>query len=170
VPVYSVGLPLLMAAAKTLAGQCGLFAVAPLAGGVLVFATYAIGRRIGRPIVGLAAAWLVATSATTLYMTVQPMSDVPAAAAWAVAVALLLGRDIPQTSAACASASTSASSASCVLSGVAAAVAITIRPNLVPLAGVLAVWAACRDARSLCLCVLSCSPYRRAPVPRSSRS
>ena len=91
VPQYSPGLPLLMAGFKAIAGQCAMFWVVPICGGVLVFATYAIGRRIGRPVVGLAAAWLVATSPTLLFMLMAPMSDVPAAAAWAVSVACALG-------------------------------------------------------------------------------
>jgi hypothetical protein len=56
VPQYAPGLPLLMAGFKAVAGQCAMFWVVPLCGGALVFATYAIGRRIGRPVVGLAAA------------------------------------------------------------------------------------------------------------------
>ena len=92
VPQYSPGLPLLMAGFKLMAGQCAMFWVVPICGGLLVLATYAIGRRLGRPIVGLAAAWIVATSPTQLFMLMAPMSDVPAAAAWAVAVACALGQ------------------------------------------------------------------------------
>jgi len=124
VPQYSPGLPLLMAAFKAIAGQCAIFWVVPICGGVLVGATYAIGRRAGRPLVGLGAAWLVATSPTVLFMLMAPMSDVPAAAAWAVSVACALG----QTPVAALSA------------GAAAAVAILIRPNLAPLAGVIFLW------------------------------
>ena len=90
VPNYPPGLPLMMAAAKAVVGQCGLFQVVPILAGVLVFATYVIGRQIGRPLVGLAAAWIVATSPTFLFSSMWPMSDVPAAAAWAVAVAFLV--------------------------------------------------------------------------------
>src|SRR5262245_15864238 len=77
VPTYSPGFPMLMAIAQTIAGTCAMFWIVPLAGGVLVFSTYAIGRRIGRPLVGLAAAWLVATSPPMLFMLMAPMSDVP---------------------------------------------------------------------------------------------
>jgi hypothetical protein len=124
VPQYSPGLPLLMAAFKAIAGECAIFWVVPICGGILVFASYAIGRRIGRPIVGLAAAWIVATSPTQLFMLMAPMSDVPAAAAWAVAIACALGDTALAASAA----------------GVAAGVAVLIRPNLAPLAGVILVW------------------------------
>ena len=71
-----------------------------------------------RPVVGLAAALIVATSPAMLFMLVAPMSDVPAAAAWAVAVAFLI-------------------SGAPLASGIATAIAILIRPNLVPLAGIL---------------------------------
>src|SRR5262249_10864880 len=106
------------------AGMCALYMVVPLAGGALVFATYWIGRRLGRPWVGLGAAWLVATSPTLLYMVVQPMSDVPAAAAWAIAAARVLG----------------GTAASPALGGIAAGAAIVVRPNLAPLAIPLAFW------------------------------
>src|SRR4051794_7723278 len=124
VPQYAPGLPLLMAAFKAIAGQCAMFWVVPICGAVLVFATYIIGRRIDRPIVGLAAAWLVASSPTQLFMLMAPMSDVPAAAAWAVAIACVLGD----------------TSASAAAAGAAAGVAILIRPNLAPLAAVILLW------------------------------
>jgi len=141
VPQYSPGLPLLMAGFKAIAGQCAIFWVVPICGGVLVFATYAIGRRIGRPFVGLAAAWIVATSPAMLFMLMAPLSDVPAAAAWALAVACVLG----QTPLAASGA------------GIAAAVAILIRPNLAPIAGVIVVWTAWRDV----------TMWRRASALRS---
>ena len=137
VPQFSPGLPLLMAGFKAIAGQCAMFWVVPICGGVLVFATYGIGRRIGRPLVGMAAAWIVATSPAMLFMLMAPMSDVPAAAAWAVAVACALGETPLAASGA----------------GIAAALAILIRPNLAPIAGILFVWIAWRDRTS---------PWRRA--------
>ena len=128
VPQYSPGLPLLMAAFKATAGQCAMFWVVPLCGGILVFATYTIGRRIGRPLVGLAASWIVATSPTVLFMLMAPMSDVPAAAAWAVSIACAIGES-PLTA---------------VAAGAAAAIAILIRPNLSPIALAIVVWIAWR--------------------------
>ena len=133
VPSYSPGLPMLMAAAQAIAGTCAMFWIVPLAGGVLVLATYGIARRIGRPWPGVAAAWLVATSPTMLFMLMAPMSDVPAAAAWAVAVMFALS-EAPLAAAA---------------SGLSAAMAILIRPNLVPLAAIIGLWIAWRDSRDL---------------------
>ena len=129
VPQYPAGLPLLMAGFALIAGPCAMFWVVPICGGVLVLATYAIGRRIGRPVVGVAAAWIVATSPTLLFMLMAPMSDVPAAAAWAVSVACILG-ETPLAAGA---------------GGIAAAVAILIRPNLAPVAAVIALWMAIRS-------------------------
>jgi hypothetical protein len=128
VPAYAPGLPLLMAAAKGVAGQCAVYAVVPLAAGVLVFATYLLGCRIESPFVGLGAALLVATSPTVLFMSMAPMSDVPAAAAWTVAIALVLFDGV----------------SSAAFAGVAASLAILIRPNLAPLALILGVWLAAR--------------------------
>ena len=92
VPVTAPGLPLLMAAAKTIAGHCAMFLVTPLTGALLVWMTFVIGRRIDSAGLGLAAAWLVATSPAVLAMLVSPMSDVPAAAFWAIAIYFTLGR------------------------------------------------------------------------------
>jgi hypothetical protein len=133
VPQYPAGLPLLMAAARVAFGYCAMFWVVPVCGGALVLATYAIGCRIEQPAVGLAAAWFVATSPAMLFMLVAPMSDVPAAAAWTIAIACALGGTV----------------ASAAAAGAAAAVAILIRPNLIPLAAVVAMWLAARGAMAM---------------------
>jgi hypothetical protein len=127
VPVYSPGLPMLMAGAMFFAGHAAAFWVVPFAGAILVLVTYGIGKRLGDPYAGLIAAWFVATSPIVLFMLMLPMSDVPAAAAWAVALYYFLPRDDRRWTLVRAGAA-----------GLAAAVAILIRPNLVPLAAVLA--------------------------------
>jgi hypothetical protein len=124
VPTYSPGLPLLMAGAAYLGGYRAMFWIVPAAGAVLVFMTYLIGCRLGSPRAGLIGAWFVATSPVVLYMLVLPMTDVPVAAAWAVAIYCVLGASI----------------GGAVAGGLAAGLAILIRPNLFPLAGVLALW------------------------------
>ena len=121
VPTYSPGLPLLMAAAKLVAGHCAMFTIVPVAGGLLVLVTYGIGRRLGSEGAGLIGAWLVATSPAFLFMLVWPMTDVPVAAAWAIAFYFALGR----------------SRWSILAAGLASAIAITIRPNLVLLAAAI---------------------------------
>jgi hypothetical protein len=128
VPAYAPGLPMIMAAAKRLAGQCAVYWIVPFAAGLLVLATFRIGSMTGDPMVGLGAAWLVATSPTVLFMSMAPMSDLPAAAAWAVATAFVL----------------SESRGAAFAAGCAAALAILIRPNLAPIAAILAVWLVAR--------------------------
>jgi hypothetical protein len=124
VPVTAPGLPLLMAAAKLIAGHCAMFLITPLSGALLVWVTFAIGRRLDSDALGLAAAWLVATSPAVLAMLVAPMSDVPAAAFWAIAIYFTLGR----------------TRNSALFAGLATSAAILIRPNLAPLAAVLVLW------------------------------
>jgi hypothetical protein len=121
VPVTSPGLSLLMAGAKRVAGHCAMFWVVPIAGAWLVWITFLIGRRVSSETVGVAAAWLMATSPAFLAMLVSPMSDVPAAALWATAIYFTLG----------------SSRRSSFAAGLAASAAILIRANLAPLALVL---------------------------------
>ena len=115
------GLPLLMAFMKAMGGHAALFLVVPLTAALLVWSTFAIGRHVGSSAIGLGAAWLVATSPAFLTMTKEPMSDVPAAACWALATWKALNT----------------SRLSVVWAGLAAALAILVRPNLVPLAAVI---------------------------------
>jgi hypothetical protein len=122
VPTYSPGLPLLMAGAAYIGGYRAAFWIVPVSGAVLVFMTWLIGSRLGSPRAGLIGAWFVATSPVVLFMLMLPMTDVPVAAAWAVAIACVLGTSIGSATA----------------GGLAAGLAILIRPNLFPLAGVLA--------------------------------
>lgn len=122
VPRYPPGLPLLFAGVEAAAGQPAVWVVVPVLGGLLVAATAWVAARLGGPLAGLVAASLVATSPTFLFHLVQPMSDVPAAALWAVAAVCALRGTV--TGAACA--------------GLAAGVAVTIRPNLVMLVAPIA--------------------------------
>jgi hypothetical protein len=130
--ITASGLSWIMASMKGLLGHWAAFIVAPLATGVLVWCTFVIGRRVSTPGIGLGAAWLVATSPTVLSLGKSVMSDVPAAAAWAAAMAGMLA-GTPRTVAG---------------AGVAAGVAITIRPNLAPLVVVLLAWGLWCDLRA----------------------
>jgi Dolichyl-phosphate-mannose-protein mannosyltransferase len=123
-PVYSPGLPLLMAGMKLIGGHCAMFLIVPLFGGVLAFATYGIGRRLGAPLAGLIAAWFVATSPAYLFMLALPMIDVPVAALWTLAFFFLLR---PGPGAALAA-------------GVTVGFSVLVRPNLAPLTVVFLVW------------------------------
>jgi len=129
-PVYAPGLPLLMAILQALFGYCAAFWVVPICGAAAVWLTYALGRQLfGRPGIALWGALLVSTSPTFLFQLMNPMSDVPVTAAWALALVLALA-EWP------------------LAAGLAAAAAIAIRPNLVPLALSLVAWTALRDVRS----------------------
>jgi 4-amino-4-deoxy-L-arabinose transferase-like glycosyltransferase len=129
VPMVGPGLPIIMALLKAAAGHAAAFWVAPLTSGLLIWAMFLIGRRLGSDALGLGAAWLVATSPTVLLMSRSMMSDVPVTAFWALSIGCLLG----------------ASAWSATAAGLLAAVAVMVRPNLVPLAAVLAVWCAWRE-------------------------
>src|SRR5262249_8007144 len=75
VPVYPPGLPLLMAAVKGFAGQEAMFWVVPILGGLLVLATFGVGRRLGASRAGLVGAFLVATSPAVLFNFMDPTTD-----------------------------------------------------------------------------------------------
>jgi hypothetical protein len=119
VPICPPGLSLLMAPALAVGGRTAMFAVVPLCGLLTVVATFLLARRLGDG-VGLAAAAVTAASPILLFQIIQPMSDVPAAAFWVMALAL----------------ATRAQPAA-VAAGLCGAVAILIRPNLVPLGFVI---------------------------------
>ena len=126
VPSYAPGLPLLMAITERLAGACGPYYVVPVLGGLCVWCGYLLGRRAASAAAGACAAVLLACSPSFLFQLVAPMSDVPAAAFWSAALYLSLDGG--------AAASASA--------GMLAGIAVLIRPNLAPVAAVLAAFIA----------------------------
>lgn len=130
VPIYPVGLPLLMALFQVAAGYCAAFLVVPCCGALLVWLTYVLGLRLfDTPLVALLGAALVAASPVFLYQLMNSMSDVPAAAAWTLALVLAV-------------------SGWPLSSGVAMGALLMIRPNLAPLALVLLAWTAMSSGRS----------------------
>ena len=114
---------MLLAVAKVLGGQEAMFWVVPLSAGLLVLGTYAVGRRLGVQTAALLGAALVATSPVVLFMSTTLMTDVPVAAAWVWAFYLLIGTTVKSAAGA----------------GLLSGLAVLIRPNLVPLAAVLAI-------------------------------
>jgi hypothetical protein len=74
-------------------GPRSAFYVLPLFAALLVGATFVIGSRFGAR-VGMFSSLLVAASPIVLYQVIQPMSDVPAAALWMLAVALATGTSL----------------------------------------------------------------------------
>ena len=117
VPICPAGLSIVMAAFVAIGGIGAAFLVVPLFGALLVWATFLAGVRFG-PRIGLASAFVAACAPIFLYQLVQPMSDIPAAALWMLAVAAVTGTR-PHAPA---------------LGGLAAGAAILMRPNLFPLA------------------------------------
>ena len=132
VPIYSPGLPMLMAVFKSIAGSRAVFWVVPLLGGLALWATYLLGARLAGPAVGAAAAVLMAASPTFLFEVVSPTSDVPCTAWWALALALV----------------TFEGRWPALAAGIAAGLAILTRPNLVPLAAVPAAMLVWRSIES----------------------
>jgi hypothetical protein len=131
VPTYAVGLPMIMAAVKSVAGHAAIFWITPAAAAILVLVGYAAGRRLDSQALGLITAWLVATNATLLWEVTAPMSDVVAAAGLAGSFYLLLdSRRIP------------------IAAGAAAALGVAVRPNLVWTVAVMAIWTAFRHRPS----------------------
>ncbi len=131
VPVYPVGLPLMMAGFQRVAGPLAVFYVVPLLGALCVWMTGQLGTVVHGRLTGLLAAVMLATSPSFLFQLVQPMSDVPAAAWWTLTLVLALRNSWPAALGA----------------GVAASAAILTRPNLVPLAAVVAACFVVRLAR-----------------------
>jgi hypothetical protein len=130
VPVCPSGLSMVMAMFVALGGIGAAALVVPLFGALLIWGTFLAGSRFGAR-VGVASAALAASSPVFLYQLVQPMSDVPAAACWMLAVAAVTGTRRNGS----------------VLGGLAAAAAILIRPNLLPLAAPLGAFLLWRPER-----------------------
>ena len=99
-------------------------------GALAVCLTFVLGRRIGGGAAGLLAALLLTTSPIFIFQVVQPMNDVPATALWCAALAAasrVAGSQDPAYK-------------SVMLAGLATGAALTVRPNLLPLAGVIGLW------------------------------
>jgi hypothetical protein len=124
VPICAPGLALAMAGVY-LFRPAAVFLVVPISAALLVWLTFLYGRRLDDAVTGASAAVLAACSPILLYQAVQPMSDVPAAAAWLAALV-----------------STSPFAAGAWMS-----VAILTRPNLILLAPLLAL-SAMRERRA----------------------
>jgi Dolichyl-phosphate-mannose-protein mannosyltransferase len=116
-PTYPPGFPLLMAPAAAVSAA-GVYFVVPLFGILAIWLSYRLGLAMGDPLAGGVAAVLVSVSPTFVFQVVQPMGDVPVTAFWLASLLL----------------ATRGTAAAASGSGVAASIAILIRPNLAPLA------------------------------------
>lgn len=116
-PICAPGLSVWMAPLAAMFGQDAIFWLTPIAAAALVLFAFAIGRQLAGAVAGATAAILTATSPIVLYQTVQPMNDILTAALWLGAIALARRSAI---------------------AGALIGAAILVRPNLAPLAVVLA--------------------------------
>jgi hypothetical protein len=117
-PIYPPGYPMLMAIALSIFGQDAYVLVVPLLAAFTVFLTFQLGRHLANVWVGLIAAVWLCASPSFLFQTVTPMSDVPAMAAWTLALWLIFAR--------------TATAPTAIGAGVCIGLAILIRPNLAP--------------------------------------
>jgi hypothetical protein len=122
VPSYAPGLPLLMAAFRTVGGPEAVYLVVPLLAGLTVCLTFLLGRQVHSDASGCFAACWLATSPAYVVAILTPMSDGPVTAFWTAA---LLAAQTGTVGLA-------------AISGIATSLAILTRPNLVPLAAVVA--------------------------------
>jgi hypothetical protein len=122
VPGYPPGYPLLMALAHRVAGADAEYGVVPIAAAILVWASFMLGARLAGPWGGVITAAMVASSPPFLMWLVMPMGDVPVAACWTVALVCALAGTV----------------GGAVGAGAASALAVAIRPNLAPLAVIVA--------------------------------
>jgi hypothetical protein len=131
-PICPPGLGLVMAGASLLAGNRAAYAVIPICGALVVWCAFVLGSRLSVPWIGVAAAALTLATPIVLFQVFQPMSDVPATACLVISLACLTKGAARWTGAA----------------GVAAGLAILIRPNLAPACLPLAAlaWTATSDS------------------------
>ena len=147
-PICAPGFSVLMAPLAAAFGPDAIFWVIPISAALLVYAAFVIAREFAGPMAGATAAILTATSPIVLYQVVQPMNDVLAAALWLAALALLIAKPAGWWPP--------------LLSGMLIGLAIMVRPNLAPVAVVIAAgpWLLQRtDAvRALALIVVAALP------------
>lgn len=134
-PICAPGMSVLMAPLAAVFGRDAIFWLVPLSGAALACSAFLIARRLAGGMAGAMAAILTATSPIVLYQVVQPMNDVLAAALWMLAIAVQIGK--PWASAHRAAADTKGRSPH-LIAGLIIGLAILVRPNLAPLALVVA--------------------------------
>ena len=120
VPSYPAGLPIAMAVAMRIGGASAAYLVVPMFAALAVWVTYLIGAQIADRRAGMLAAILLAASPIFIFQSLEPMNDVPVTAWWLLAWLLAL------------------SPRGAFASGLCVSAAVLTRPNLVPLALVLA--------------------------------
>jgi hypothetical protein len=137
-PICAPGMSVLMAPLAAAFGGDAIFWLVPLSGAVLVMSAFLIARRLAGGMGGAVAAVLTATSPIVLYQVVQPMNDVLTASLWIAAIAIVIDRpkglsphDFPV-------AARGDKPLGLSIAGFLLGLAILVRPNLAPLALVVA--------------------------------
>jgi hypothetical protein len=141
--VCAPGFSVLLAPVVKFGGANALFYVTPVAGALLVWLTYLAGGALAGPVAGAMAAVLVATSPAVLYQVVQPMNDITTATLWMAVFVGLMSRRI-------------------VVAGLCCGLALLVRPNLLPLAPVAALYILRVDRRKVARFALAALPFALA--------
>ena len=141
-PVCAPGFSLLLSPFNLVGGADAIFVVTPIAGAVLVYLTFVLGRHLAGELAGLASAMVVATAPVFVFQVVQPMNDVVVAALW-VAVLTLAARTHDHSA----------------WMGAVTGVALLVRPNLAPAAVCVAAWCVAGGARRLAKFVAALIPF-----------
>ena len=130
-PICAPGFSVLMAPFYAIGGRDAVFAVTPIAAFVLVWCAFVLANRLAGGLAGVAAAALTASSPIVLVQTVQPMNDIATAALWLAALAVATGVRMGGSS-------DPPGAPRAVVTGLLIGIAILVRPNLAPLAVVIA--------------------------------
>jgi len=142
-PVCAPGFSVLMAPFHAIGGRDAIFAVTPIAAFVLVWCAFVLANRLAGGLAGVSAAALTASSPVVLFQTVQPMNDIATAALWLAALAVSIRLKADATSDNVASGfpvhrSLGEGGSRTFAAGVLVGLAILVRPNLAPLAVIVA--------------------------------
>jgi len=143
-PVCAPGFSVVMAPFYAIGGRDAVFVVTPLAAFVLVWCAFILANRLAGGLAGVAAAALTAASPIVLFQVVQPMNDIATAALWMAALAVSVRRkpdttsDVNVASGFPVHRSLGEGGSRTILAGVLVGLAILVRPNLAPLAVIVA--------------------------------
>jgi hypothetical protein len=145
-PICAPGMSVLMAPLAAVFGRDAIFWLVPLSGAVLVWSAFVLAGRLAGGVAGATAAILTATSPIVLFQVVQPMNDVLAAALWMVVFAMVLidrpkglsPQDPSKEPQDPSRESRGDKPLGLSIAGFVCGLAILVRPNLAPLALVIA--------------------------------
>ena len=141
-PICAPGFSLLLAPFYFVGGRDAVFLLTPLAGAFLVYVTFVFGRQMAGNLAGLGAAIVVASAPVFVFQVVQPMNDIVVAALWTM-VFTLAARPRDHTG----------------WMSVTTGVALLVRPNLAPVAVVVAAWCFAAGSRRLAVFCVGLLPF-----------